>query len=105
MLLKDFDGYTAFDLYNSTVEGTKPEEAGDADLFTWGTNRNAALGLGDADDRAHPEQVVIQPQKEYADAEKRTIAERLTPICVKQISMAKLHTGTSSCLHVVSLIE
>lgn len=40
--LKDYEGYTAFDLYNSTVEGTKPDESGTADLFTWGTNRYAA---------------------------------------------------------------
>ena len=38
--LKDFEGYTAFDLYNSTVNDTKPD-ANDlrAELFTWGTNR------------------------------------------------------------------
>ena len=40
--LKDFEGYTAFDLYNSTVNDTKPD-ANDfrAELFTWGTNRYA----------------------------------------------------------------
>lgn len=39
--LKDNEGYTAFDLYNSTLVGTKPSlEDGDAyaDLYTWGTN-------------------------------------------------------------------
>jgi hypothetical protein len=39
--LKDNEGYTAFDLYNSTLVGTKPspEEIGTyADLYTWGTN-------------------------------------------------------------------
>ena len=51
--LKDLEGYTAFDLYNSTVEGTKPElflspatstlspvqSVAGAELFTWGANR------------------------------------------------------------------
>jgi inhibitor of Bruton tyrosine kinase len=39
--LKDYEGYTAFDLYNSTVEGTKPTTSPDGlyDLFTWGANR------------------------------------------------------------------
>lgn len=37
--LKDYEGYTAFDLYNSTVEGTKPGGDDGLDLFTWGTNR------------------------------------------------------------------
>jgi hypothetical protein len=41
--LKDIEGYTAFDLYNSTVEGTKLydfENEGRTELFTWGTNRS-----------------------------------------------------------------
>jgi hypothetical protein len=43
-MLKDLEGYTAFDLYNSTVEDTKPPhspsgEHGFADLYTWGANR------------------------------------------------------------------
>lgn len=39
--LKDFEGYTAFDLYNSTLRTTKPSHLGDvsAELFTWGANR------------------------------------------------------------------
>ena len=38
--LKDWEGYTAFDLYNSTLNGTKPNaEDGQAELFTWGANR------------------------------------------------------------------
>lgn len=40
--LKDLEGYTAFDLYNSTVNDTKPD-AGEteAELYTWGANRYA----------------------------------------------------------------
>lgn len=39
--LKDLEGYTAFDLYNSTVEHTKPSDSvlSRTHLFTWGTNR------------------------------------------------------------------
>jgi inhibitor of Bruton tyrosine kinase len=41
--LKDLEGYTAFDLYNATVEGTKPPAVVRplGDLFTWGANRYA----------------------------------------------------------------
>jgi len=40
--LKDLEGYTAFDLYNSTVNDTKPDARDlKAELFTWGTNRYA----------------------------------------------------------------
>ena len=41
--LKDHEGYTAFDLYNSTVEGTVPPTGPyvdqKRDLFIWGTHR------------------------------------------------------------------
>lgn len=39
--LKDYEGYTAYDLYNSTLETTKPSSSGNvpAELFTWGANR------------------------------------------------------------------
>ncbi|KDQ61981.1 hypothetical protein JAAARDRAFT_528626 [Jaapia argillacea MUCL 33604] len=102
--LKDHEGYTAFDLYNSTVEGTKPTPSsfdtsasnGDgivADLFTWGANRNAALGLGDGDDRVYPDQVVIRRDPTVAaSVEKNSVEKMLTPIRVKQVVMSKLHT-------------
>lgn len=39
--IKDIEGYTAFDLYNSTVRTANPTslEDGYADLLTWGANR------------------------------------------------------------------
>lgn len=39
--IKDMDGYTAFDLFNSTVRTANPTslEDGYADLLTWGANR------------------------------------------------------------------
>jgi inhibitor of Bruton tyrosine kinase len=40
--LKDLEGYTPFDLYNSTVEGTKPSLYGPHELFSWGANRFVA---------------------------------------------------------------
>lgn len=42
--LKDLEGYTPFDLYNSTLNGTKPSlDDKRAELFTWGTNRFVTL--------------------------------------------------------------
>jgi hypothetical protein len=40
--LKDFEGYRAFDLYNTTVEDTMPGRRGTQsgfELYTWGSNR------------------------------------------------------------------
>ncbi len=42
--VKDAEGLTAMDLYNSTCEGTNPEEnAKGTDLFTWGSNSESHL--------------------------------------------------------------
>ncbi|KDQ06630.1 hypothetical protein BOTBODRAFT_245013 [Botryobasidium botryosum FD-172 SS1] len=87
--IKDKEGYTAFDLYNSTVEGTKPEGAGPRQLFTWGANRNSTLGVGGGDDRTYPEYVHI-PQIQGRDEKQGTA--KLQPVMVNQIEMAKLHT-------------
>lgn len=92
--LKDLEGYTAFDLYNSTLEGTKPDDKDlvRADLFTWGTNRNAALGHGSADDRTYPEPVTVQAV-DRGSGEKEHVDARLAPVHVTQVVMSKLHTG------------
>ncbi|KAJ8474411.1 hypothetical protein ONZ51_g7236 [Trametes cubensis] len=90
--LRDIEGYTPFDLYNSTIEGTKPikdaDDRGD-ELFTWGSNRNAALGVGDGDDRTFPESISLRisplPETEPIDS-------RFTPIRVRQVVMSRLHT-------------
>lgn len=92
--LKDLEGYTAFDLYNSTVEGTKPSLADKqliADIFTWGANRNATLGVGDGDDRAFPEAILLESAQAYGDSAR--VEERFAPIHVQQLAMSKLHTG------------
>ncbi|KAF4569403.1 hypothetical protein EYR36_009193 [Pleurotus pulmonarius] len=89
--IKDFEGYTAFDLYNSTVECTKPTtDAPRAELYTWGTNRNATLGQGDSNDRASPDQAIIHP-KDAVSAE-LPLETRFAPINVRQIGMSRLHT-------------
>lgn len=87
--LRDPEGYTAFDLYNSTIESTKPDSTTRAELFTWGVNRNAALGLGDGNDRNYPEQVLIQNRD---TSEKSSIYARFLPVFVRQIQTSKLHT-------------
>jgi len=116
--IKDFEGYTAYDLYNSSVRFAQPtaNEEVLAELFTWGTNRcvnlyrhlvimvkltwsnlrNAALGLGDANDRAYPDQVIIPSKDNAARRYNKTLDERLAPVQVRQVSMSKLHTGMFS---------
>ena len=100
--LKDFEGYTAFDLYNSTVEGTRPvidESRGPGklrvvgDLFTWGANRNATLGVGDGDDRAFPEQITVESAQAASRTESSPVKDRFAPTRVRDIVMSKLHTG------------
>ncbi|KAG2127923.1 uncharacterized protein EDB93DRAFT_1185860 [Suillus bovinus] len=92
--IKDLEGYTAHDLYNSTVRSANPTEDEEtlAELFTWGTNRNAALGLGDGNDRAYPDQVIIPRKDDAAYQHTRTLDDRFAPIHVRQVSMSKLHT-------------
>ncbi|KAI0924161.1 hypothetical protein AcW1_006352 [Taiwanofungus camphoratus] len=93
--LRDFEGYTAFDLYNSTLEGTQPvtDDTSRADLLTWGANRNAALGLGNGDDRSYPELVVIRPADGATVSANETLDTRFSPIHVRQVAMSKLHTA------------
>ncbi|CAG8644748.1 2788_t:CDS:2, partial [Acaulospora colombiana] len=93
MFLKDYEGYTPFDLYNSTVNGTNPStiitDRPMAELYTWGSNRNATLGLGDSDDRALPEQVVIRrPEGQRTN----NLHESLQTVSISDVSMSKLHT-------------
>ena len=60
--------------------------------------RNAALGLGDGNDRAYPDQVVIPSKDDSARQHNKTIDERFVPSQVRQVSMSKLHTGACSSL-------
>lgn len=100
---KDWEGYTAYDVWNSSIEGTKPdaprrrdaeleeEEEIDAELYVWGSNRNAALGVGDGDDRAFPELVQFDRDKEGRTG--RTLEERFRAVRVRGVGMARFHTG------------
>ncbi|KAF8886287.1 regulator of chromosome condensation 1/beta-lactamase-inhibitor protein II [Infundibulicybe gibba] len=95
--LKDIDGYTAIDLYNSTIHGTKPERqdtvgAVSAELFTWGANRNASLGMGDGGDRLNPEHVIIPPKDGPLEIP-QDIRSRFSFINARQIQMSRLHTA------------
>ncbi|KAF8959590.1 hypothetical protein BDZ97DRAFT_1666960 [Flammula alnicola] len=92
--MKDGEGYSASDLYNSTVNGTKPDSGdANAELFTWGANRNAALGLSDGNDRTYPDHVNIKSKEDPTTLAKMSLAVRFSPIYVRQIQMSKLHTG------------
>lgn len=115
--LKDFEGYRAFDLYNTTVEDTMPSKRGSQsglELYTWGSNkyvhgleifpssshangvhsRNASLGHGNTDDRTHPEQVVLSHHEIGEDLKARDdISVKLQPAMVCDVQMSRLHTG------------
>ncbi|KAJ3760008.1 hypothetical protein EV360DRAFT_40745 [Lentinula raphanica] len=100
--IKDLEGYTAFDLYNSTVEGTKPQSSlfptirnqtiNGAELFTWGANRNASLGHGDSSDRTFPDQVPV-PRIVTKGSDELPVEDRFARIGVRQVQMGRLHTA------------
>jgi polynucleotide 5'-kinase involved in rRNA processing len=54
------------------------------------------LGLGDGNDRAYPDQVVIPSRDNVARQLSKTLDERFSPVQVRHVSMSKLHTGTCS---------
>lgn len=96
--IRDAEGNTAIDLYNSTINYTKPSVA-DArlrtagrrlspptELYTWGANRNATLGLGDGNDRVHPEHVQLYPTF-------KTKSSFQLPPSISHVGMSKLHTA------------
>ena len=58
-------------------------------------HRNASLGNGDADDRIHPEQVVLRSDNVSEGSEKAydTITSKLQPALVRDVQMSRLHTG------------
>jgi hypothetical protein len=146
--IKDGEGLTCYDLYNSTVEGvsqpcsslglyvlgateadpvvcflpfrfsppppcfrclqTNPPEsamAGDA-LFTWGANRNFVLGQGNGDDRSLPDRVPLKraekkqwkPEGETGEKEGMEDLRLQESPGVRQVVMAKLHTGEQNSL-------
>ncbi|KAG5457801.1 MAG: regulator of chromosome condensation 1/beta-lactamase-inhibitor protein II [Olpidium bornovanus] len=68
--IEDKEGLTAFDLLNTTIQGTSQldqdpnsSNAGHdtvRNLYTWGKNANANLGHSDSDDRAYPDRVHLE---------------------------------------------
>ena len=125
--LKDFEGYRAFDVYNTTVEETMPSKCNTGsglELYTWGSNRyvpiflpsfshsngvyprNTSLGHGDTDDRTHPEQVVLRHHEQVGgDTKPRDdISFTLQPAMVRDVQMSRLHTGMGCLPHSMSPI-
>ncbi|UZJ51189.1 hypothetical protein CBS101457_000509 [Exobasidium rhododendri] len=94
--VKDLEGLTPFDLYNSTVHGTNPtapSEGEGGELFTWGANRNYTLGLGNSDDRALPDRVnIYRGDDEDGRKYSREPGSRFDRIKVKDIVMNKFAT-------------
>ncbi|SPO25363.1 uncharacterized protein UTRI_03224_B [Ustilago trichophora] len=107
--VKDFEGLTAFDLYNSTVAGTNPPA--DAlsfeptrhhhsrtltQLFTWGSNRNYNLGLGDGDDRQLPDKITLRHNASQStqDAFRASLpaGKKFDRIGIKDVAMSRLHS-------------
>lgn len=98
MTIRDSEGNTAIDLYNSTVNhtkpsvmDTKPRAIGEGrptitELYTWGANQNATLGLGDGKDRVHPEHVQLYPTC-------KTKSSFQLHSNIAQVGMSRLHTA------------
>ncbi|KPV74228.1 uncharacterized protein RHOBADRAFT_37206 [Rhodotorula graminis WP1] len=95
--LKDREGLTPFDVYNSTVDGTNPLSSsplsthplnpGRIELLSWGSNRNYTLGFASDSERHTPERVALR-REEGA----RGLAA-FEPLRVKDVNMARLHTA------------
>ncbi|GAA6032146.1 hypothetical protein JCM8097_007096 [Rhodosporidiobolus ruineniae] len=91
--LKDSEGLSPFDVYNSTVDGTNPTDSlgtanpGRLDLHVWGDNRNYTLGFAGDKERQFPERVQIKREEGGKGL------GAFEPLRVKDVSMARLHTG------------
>ncbi|KAH7326833.1 hypothetical protein B0J17DRAFT_680810 [Rhizoctonia solani] len=91
--IRDLEGMSPFDVYNATVEGTVPNSSSSIprELWVWGSNRNATLGTGSADDRAYPEAIsVLRPA---GVIEKLSGSAQFNSIGVRDIAMSRLHTS------------
>lgn len=91
--VRDFEGLTPLELYNTTVAGTGPsdEEASDgqADMFVWGGNRNYSLGLGHCNDCALPERARFSTPTRGAGSEP---GARFARQRVRDVAMSRWHT-------------
>ncbi|KAK9461083.1 uncharacterized protein V1516DRAFT_664243 [Lipomyces oligophaga] len=91
--IKDREGYSPFDVLNSTLKGTNPlplnPDEGGSELFTFGSNANNTLGFTDGDDRTNPERIILERTFEDTNPPAN---ERFLPIRIRDVQMSKLHT-------------
>lgn len=104
-LFFSLSGLTAFDVLNSTILGTNPEDKVDGleeedqsdprrELVTWGANRNFVLGLQGDSDRHFPERVHLDRTATHASGtEGRQGRTDFESVRVIKIAMEKLHSG------------
>lgn len=95
--LKDREGLTPFDVYNSTVDGTNPLSSsplsthplnpGRIELLSWGSNRNYTLGFATDSERHTPERVALRREEGASGL------AAFEPLRVKDVNMARLHTA------------
>ncbi|PWY99758.1 hypothetical protein BCV70DRAFT_161852 [Testicularia cyperi] len=112
--IRDWEGLAPFDLYNSTVAGTNPPAdalAGESDpreygrfhvrtltqLFTWGSNRNYNLGLGDGDDRQLPDRVNLRSSASNdapppSAPRPAVVGKKFDRLGIKDVAISRLHT-------------
>lgn len=75
------------------MDGTNPSDTlsssnpGRLELYTWGQNRNFVLGFSGDGDRAYPERVQLKREEGGQGL------AAFEPLRVKDVSMARLHTG------------
>ncbi|GAA5985736.1 hypothetical protein JCM5350_007474 [Sporobolomyces pararoseus] len=96
---KDSEGLSPFDVFNSTVDGTNPSDhfsavshpnPGRLELYSWGSNRNYVLGFPSDSERQFPERVQLKREDLRRDEDGMA---KFEPCRVKDVSMARLHTG------------
>ncbi|TIB71205.1 hypothetical protein E3Q23_03859 [Wallemia mellicola] len=89
--IKDREGYTAFDLYNLTVDDAYPDphHSARSELYTWGANRNYVLGNTHGNDRQLPERISVERQNQ----DELIGQEMFRYLDIKKVFMSKNHTG------------
>ncbi|GAA5832398.1 hypothetical protein JCM11251_006438 [Rhodosporidiobolus azoricus] len=91
--LKDAEGLSPFDVYNSTVDGTNPvdtlgsENPGRLEMFSWGSNRNYVLGFAGDNERQYPERLNLKRE----EGGKGLAA--FEPLRVRDVGLSRLHAG------------
>ncbi|KAI8883128.1 hypothetical protein K501DRAFT_323634 [Backusella circina FSU 941] len=97
--IKDNEGYTAFEIYNSTISDTFPTPkqitgnnnksfSGGTDVYTWGSNTNYVLGHPDSEGRTRPERVNTQ-----LDSQRTSLIMMRPDYVIESVTMSKYHTA------------